>query len=393
MHRRAVLCLLLLAGCGSGPPSSVVPADASIYLGVDASEAERILPVVSRGDVDFERDVRPWLGDRAAYFAAGDAAGLVLESEDDDAAEAFGRKVTAGGPMRASAVIDGHLVLAADRGLLRAANAAAGGQALADSTRLDVSGEDDDRAPDVLLAAGPDAFAGGMQLIGFDALDLPEPGAGPFTARVWRDDGGERTEIAGLPAEDPPTLVDVPGAAWLAIASGDLSAGDPLARGIGALRTIQRWPELGLEGLFEHLGAGVFFVQGRSRLDVGARLLAVAPDEAALRRAVTALARDIPRSRWSAELNAGAGYLQLAVSRRGARLGPRFFLQVEDGRLFLNLGERVGGVADDLDATAPYRDAERRLRGAPTLLIVDVDGGYLAARREGGALRVVRRAG
>ena len=41
----------------------------------------------------------------------------------------------------------------------------------------------------------------------------------------------------------------------------------------------------------------------------------------------------------------------------------------------------------------PYRDAQRRLTGAPTLLIADEDGGYLAARREGGPLRVVRRAG
>ena len=66
MRRIAVLCLLLLAGCGSGPQSSVVPADASIYLGVDAGEAERLVHLTSRGDVDFERDVRPWLGDRAA---------------------------------------------------------------------------------------------------------------------------------------------------------------------------------------------------------------------------------------------------------------------------------------------------------------------------------------
>lgn len=40
MRRIAVLCLLLLAGCGSGPPSSAVPADASIYLGVNAGEDE-----------------------------------------------------------------------------------------------------------------------------------------------------------------------------------------------------------------------------------------------------------------------------------------------------------------------------------------------------------------
>jgi hypothetical protein len=41
--------------------------------------------------------VEPWLGDRAAYFAmdADDAYGMVFDAEDEDAAEAFGRRVTA----------------------------------------------------------------------------------------------------------------------------------------------------------------------------------------------------------------------------------------------------------------------------------------------------------
>ena len=115
-------------------------------------------------------------------------------------------------------------------------------------------------------------------------------------------------------------------------------------------------------------------------------------DEALLRRSVVRLARGIPRRAWSVDLNAGDGFLQLAVARRG-RLGPRFFLQVEDGRLFLNLGERVGGVAEDLPDTDRYRDAERRLGGAPTLLIEREGGGYEAARRDGEAYTVVTRAG
>jgi hypothetical protein len=166
---------------------------------------------------------------RAAYFAveSADVAGLVFASEDDEAAEAFGRRVTADGPMRASAMIDGHLVLAGTRELLRAADAAAGGESLADSTRLDVAGEDEEGAPDILLATRePSAFGSGLQLFELEALDLPE----------------------------------------------------------------------------------------------------------------------------------------------------------------------LGGVADDLGDTARYRDAQRSLRGAPTLLIEKDAGGYLAARRDGGTLRVVRRA-
>jgi hypothetical protein len=390
MRRIALIPLLVLAGCGSGPPSSVVPADATLYIGADASEAERIVRFASRDDVDFERDVRPWLGERAAYFAVGsaDAAGVVLASEDDDAAEEFARRVTAAGPLRESAIVDGHLVLAGSRELLRAANAAAGGESLADSTRLDVAGEDEDGAPEILLAArDAAAFATGMELVQ-DTFELPELGGGPLTARVR--DG--TTEITGLPPQDPPSLDDVPGAAWLAIASADVSAGSPLARGIDALASIRRWPRLGLEGLFEHLGAGTFYIQGRSRLDSGARLVAETADETKLRRAVVRFSRGIPRRHWGADLNLGDDFLQLLVWRRD-RPGPHFFLQVENGRMALDLGEQTGGVAEDLDQTPRYHDAERRLRGAPTLLIEDEDGGYTAAHRAGGTLRVVRRAG
>jgi hypothetical protein len=393
MRRIAALLLLALAGCGGADgPASVVPADASIYLGVDASRAEAIMSATSRDDVDFERDVRPWLGDRAAYFAneSADAAGLVLATEDEEAAEAFGRRVTAAGPLRASAIVDGHLVIASTRELLQAANAAAGGQSLADSTRLDVDGEDGEDAPDALLAVRePGALDGGLELAGLDAVDLPpELGDGPLTARTR----GERTEITGLPAESPPALDDIPGAAWLAVASADLSAGDAAGALTDELRRIRRWPELGLEGLFAHLGAGTFYIQGRSRLDSGARLVAETADEAALRRSVARLARGIPRRQWSVDPNVGEDFLQIGVARRG-RPGPFFYLQVENGRLVIDFGEQTGGVAEDLPDTPRYRDAERRLGGAPTLLIEDEDGSYTAARRDGGTFTLVTRAG
>ena len=123
------LTLLGFAGCGGGdrPPASVVPADATIYVGVDDAQVERLIDATSSDDIDFERDVRPWLGDRAAYFvdAAGDESGIVL------------------------AAIDGHLVIAGTRELLQAAEAAADDRSLADAKRLDVAGEDEDGAPDI----------------------------------------------------------------------------------------------------------------------------------------------------------------------------------------------------------------------------------------------------
>ncbi len=54
-------------------------------------------------------------------------------------------------------------------------------------------------------------------------------------------------------------------------------------------------------------------------------------------------------------------------------------MQISDGRLSLDVGVAPGGVAEDLDDTRGYRDAERRLGGRPTFLLID-EGGYLAAR-------------
>lgn len=382
MRRLALLFFLALAGCGEGPPSSVVPADATIYIGVDASRAEQLL---TGHEIDFERDVEPWLGDRAAYFtnSASDVAGLVLDSEDDEAAEAFARKLTSRGPFRASAIIDGHLVLTSDRALLRAVNASAGGEALADSTRLDVSGEESDDPPEILIATKePRTLVRGLELmeelpqvppIDFEALAAD----GPVTARIW----DELVDIEGLaPHQDAtPTLADVPGAAWLAFSSADLGESGALFKEHEQFRQLEIALRVDLDGkVLPHLGAGMFFVQGKHDYERGGRLVAEVGDEEGLRREVIALARRLGPKRAELHLNRPGGepFLELNVSPRD--LEP-FFLRLRDGRLYLDVGTAPGGVAEDLSDTRAYRDAARRLGGGPTLLLTS-DSGYLAAR-------------
>ncbi len=377
MRRLALLALLLLAGCGGGAPSEVVPADATIYIGLDARRAEPLISATSREDVDFERDVEPWLGDRAAYFVlTDDEYGLVFDAEDEEAAEAFGRKVTAGGPQRASAIIDGRLVLASSRALLRAMNAAADSGSLADSTRLDVEGEDGDDPPDFLIAAEePRVVPRAFELVKvMDQPDVPDEalGDGPLTARVW----DRRFEVAGLPphSDTAPTLANVPGAAWLAVASADLGADAALAREHEQYEQIESLTGLDLErSVLPHLGAGLFFVQGRTPADMGGRLVAEVADEEALRREAIALARRVGPKR--AEVKAGEEFLELSVDHPDVSYSVR----IADGRLTLDVGVTPGGVAEDLDDTRAYKDAARRLGGAPTFLLVE-DDGYLAAR-------------
>jgi hypothetical protein len=256
-----------------------------------------------------------------------------------------------------------------------------------------VAGEDEDDPPEILLATQDDiAFDRGLEL--FDVMpDEPDNdilGDGPLTARVWDD----VVELKGLAVQSPaPSLEDAPGAAWLAIAASDLSAYDPFAPAREALADVGAWPDVGLYELARaRLEAATVFVQGRSFSDVGARLVAETGDERGLRRAMVAAARRISRRQWRVDLDLGRDSLQLAVERRG--LGPNLHLQIAGGRLFIDFGRPVGGVAEDLGNTRRYRDAERHLGGPPSLLIEDEDGGFRAARDDGrGTLRIVSRAG
>jgi hypothetical protein len=337
----AALVVLALAGCGgSGPPSSVVPADATLYVGTSAAEAEQLLAAGSR-DVDFEREVRPWLGERAAYFTHGsaDQYGLVFAAEDEDAAKEFGERVALLGPLRASAVIDGHLVLASSRELLQAANAAAGGQSLADSTRLDVSGED---GHDLLFAAAePDDFAAGLER--FDLLPqdlrLPPLGDGPFSARAR----GDVVEIRGLPQRPAgPSLADLSGATTRALSSADLPV---------ELEHQRLMPGRGLATVLAHARAGTYAAEGATR-----RIAAELEDVGAARRAARGLDRRV------------------------------FAVRIGGGRVVVVIRGPGRDTTEQLGDTDRYREAESRLGGPPTYL-----SDVTAAREAGGVLRTDRR--
>jgi hypothetical protein len=182
-----------------------------------------------------------------------------------------------------------------------------------------------------------------FELVNVGAPDLGEAlGDGPLTARIWEEPGRERSEVAGLPppSDTAPTLADVPGAAWLAYAWADVGAHDRFVE-------IERLTRLDLERVLPHLGAGMLFVQGHTPTDTGGRLVAEVADEEAVRRA-------------------------LAGDHKGR-------VRIADGRLIIDAGVAPGGVAEDLDDTRAYKDAARRLGGAPTFLETD-ETGFRAAR-------------
>jgi hypothetical protein len=382
MRRLAVVVLLLLAGCGGGAPSEVVPADAAYYVGTSAGEADRLLYFIARDDLDFDRDVKPWLGDRAAYFRRDteDDFGLVFASDDDEGAEAFGRKVALNGPLRASAIIDGYLVVTSSRELLRLVQAS-GGKSLADSAHLDVGGEDGDDAPDVLMTAEDTSLLVSRfpwsDVIPRSAMPATAFGDAQLAVRMWSEPPRRRIEVTGLPTrpDAAPTLADVPGAAWLAFASADLGEDLAVLRAHEQFFQVEDATGLDLEQrVLPHLGAGMFFVQGRGPFDMGGRLVAETTDEDALRREATAWARRLGPKR--AEIHQSDEFFELTVDHPDL---PHLFLEIRDGRLQIDGGVAPGGVAEDLADTRAYREAERELGGRPTFLITD-GGGYIAAR-------------
>ncbi len=221
------------------------------------------------------------------------------------------------------------------RELLRAANAAAGGQALADSTRLDVNGE---TSSDVLVAAlEPRTFVASLEQFLHDLPDdLPSVdfGAGAMTGRAT----GERIELSGLAERpEPPSLADAGADATFAIASGDLSEGDDLAYADARLRP----REGALAPLKPFLGAGTIVLEGD-----GGRLEAEVTGDPPL--------DDFKTARISGE------------------------------RLTIDFAGGVSGTGR-LGETKRYQEAEKVLGGPPTLMAED-----FVARRAGDVLVVSR---
>ncbi|MEA2383469.1 MAG: hypothetical protein QOH72_3440 [Solirubrobacteraceae bacterium] len=351
-------CAASSSGGGGSDPAALVPAGAPLYaeavFGGDAQEQAdaqaalakilrtadprgELVKAFDRGNVDFARDVEPWLGDRVgaaalSLGARGDKV-VVAASRDDAAARAaLARLAPKGSPRTyrgvayrvdqargtAAAVVGGFVVLGSENGL-KAAIDASKGSSLAESDSLKQARANVRRQRSAFLYVDVAGFlrealgatgGGASQLAPFAqpvALALPktiaaaldaEPGMLRLDSAAFGNGGGFASGASGADA-----LAALPADAWLGAGVGELgptvnglldrvSAQGGIA-GVGLQALLgQAQQRLGLDirrDLLAWMGDAGIYVAGTTAADRRAALVIASKDPAASQRAVRAL--------------------------------------------------------------------------------------------------------
>ncbi|MDP8943674.1 MAG: DUF3352 domain-containing protein [Actinomycetota bacterium] len=431
---------LALGACGEeggSDPAQVAPAKAAVWVdavidpqGEQEQAVRSILGRFPRGGevpqliaraiekeareektpIDFERDVKPWLGDRAGLFLTSvgrgePQVGLVLSATDEGKARAFLEKLERGHAHRerthkgvdytldedgAHAVVEGFVVVTQRESDLRAAIDAAKGSSLADSDRYRQATDDlegdriataylDSRALVALSGPGEQQRQVGKCVLGRAAQQplVASVRAEPDAVAVDSATSGE----GGLPTglflgTEPGLLPSLPADSWLAFGQPDLGPAvkrvvDCLSGALGgevARQQFKRATRLDLDrDVLSWMGDAGLFVRGTNQADLGGALVIETKDPAASRRALTKV---LPAVRAQAEgarvtpstlSDVDAGF---TVRSPGGR-GPELHAAQRGRRVVLAFG---GPAAEDgltasrpLSGAASFKDAAASL--------------------------------
>jgi hypothetical protein len=427
-----VLAVALLAGCGGSEdderPSlaEIVPSEVALYgefvlrpagengrairrfagtlLGTGLADRDDLAELAVEAlelDLDFERDVAPWLGERAAFFIA-DAPGatpegaLILETTDSRRATRALRRVfpPQGRPERVPGgsfwhgpdgvvmgVVRGRVVAASSEAVIRESARATGRGSLAETKRYrEAIRPMNGRRPVALVVAGREgALEEFMRFAELSARDrrLLTSALDPDKALTLRADvtaADATIEVLGLRAPGPPApaIKDLPGAAWLAISSGNL--GETLTTGLTAggpataLRRLTLIPFS--QRMLRGLGRGSVFLQGGAGgYAANGEIVADVRDPWAVEKGVKALTRWL---RSSGQFNVhvddiDGGGLQLWAAPRGLNAMGAFDITFRRYEISAFFG--AAESASTLGETRAYRRAARVFEGPPTTLL------------------------
>jgi Protein of unknown function (DUF3352) len=445
----AVASVLLVAGCGGGgsdgdgDPASLVPADALVYgeavVRPEGDQREAVLEAArkvlrtddpeakiaewfkeaSSDDLDYARDIEPWLGERVAAWAsprgAEDNPGVVMfESEDHDAAREAVRagferegEVTDGshgdvdyivGPDGNAAGVVGDFLVAGPEADLKRAIDASEGDSLADTDEYAdaVDALTDDRIAHFWLdmrdlielaqRSGEVSESDLQQLRTVFPLDRLEPIAGSFTIEsdrlafesIVRGDG-----LGALFGSGTPLVQELPGDSWAVYGIG--KAGETVKESLGSMggglggavvkREFEKETGLDLDrDLLSWIGDAAAFVRGTTLEDVEAGLIIQPTDES---RAAQSFGKIV------GALQVGSGVQAQPASIEGAE--QAFALRGQDvpakpiilargsGLVVLTYGEAAAEAAlsddDRLGDTDLYGAAEDLVGMEPSLLV------------------------
>jgi uncharacterized protein DUF3352 len=353
------LALAAFAGCGGDKkeqPAALAPARSVVFVDVtldpkgeqqqavdeivgkfpgSGPAGDRVERLLSRAfresdsKLSYEKDVKPWLGEEAGFFAARlsggelrDAAALVETKDENAAMDAVKKAAREDGKETkyegksyrrfkddtAAGAFDGYLVVGNEAGV-KAAIDSGKGDALDDSKAY---GDALDNAPDDRLAT---VFVNSPRL----ARSLPGGQSGtfrrlfrdPYTATVTADGDGVEVDST-LPAsiasafgpflgEGTDFVKKLPGDSWLALGQPDLgktvsSYIDLIASSVGGRGVIEQQlkASTGLDlkrDLLDWMGDFGVFVRGTSMSSLGGALVIQSKDAKASAHALKVLGR------------------------------------------------------------------------------------------------------
>jgi hypothetical protein len=443
------------AGNAGADPAAFLPASAPVYVEAQVQPtgdlkantttvAGKILrtgdpggKIVGLIDKDlkdegasYERDIAPWLGQRAGLAITGIGAGgkdpdivVAIGSKDDDAAQKFvdGRpggtdreyrgvkyRVKSGDDL-AAAVVDHAVVIGTERGFKSAIDARSG-DTLASSVAFKKAREtvgtdglgfvyaDPGRLFDLAAGAASGQAPGvdAAQLKMFKGL-LTGSGLQSMAAKLDVASNALRIDAAAIGVkaqagggDGPGAAAAVPAGSWLSVGVGDVGGGiDKLMESLGGTgATGGMDPATLLQGLKSQLGVDVqkdllswmgdaaLFVRGTSMEDLGGALVVTSKDPAASRKAIGTLRK----------LLAGMDVKTAALSGAGTSDAEGFSIDV--GQLPAGIQVAAKGdkfviaygkdaLADALDPSStlgdsePFKTAAGLLDGAKPSLFID----------------------
>ncbi len=443
------------AGSAGADPAAFLPAAAPVYVEAQVQPtgdlkanattvASKILRTGDPGGkiaglldkglkddgASYERDIAPWLGQRAGLAIVGVGAGgkdsdiaAAIASKDDDAAQKFvdGRKGASDREYRgvkyrykadddlAAAVIDHAVLIGTERGFKSAIDARSG-DTLASSATFKKAREtvgtdglgfayaDPGRFFDLAAGAASGKAPGvdDAQLKMFKGL-LTGSGLQSVAAKLdvtsnaLRIDGaaiGLKTKVGS--GDGPGAAAAVPAGSWLSVGVGDVGA--TISKAISSLgdsgATGGMDPETLLQGLQSQLGVDVqkdllswmgdaaLFVRGTSMDDLGGALVVTSKDPAASRKAIGTLRKLMEGLNVKTGALSGAGASgadgfsvdvgPLPAGIQVAAKGDKFVIAYGKDALSDALG-----ASSTLGDSEPFKTAAGLLGGAKPSLFLD----------------------